>query len=247
VKKPATEALSVATPLPLADTASAMESDRNASIDFRVVATSTLDERSIAPVLALFRASYRAANEDYLRASFARLPFLATASAGGALIGFALGEMRQMDLPRLPQQAVALAGICCVDPRFRRRGLFRELESRAFATCGVVPGRRVLYCGRVAHPASFRTMTANPTHIPKRGASPTAWQREIGAIIAETFGVKRFDGRTFTCIGNGSPVGYPIMEMETRPEEWEVFAAVDRSRGDSLLGLCWMPDAPRGW
>jgi hypothetical protein len=224
-----------------------MANDNTAPVDFAVVATRALDGRSIAPVLALFRASYRAANEEYLRASLARFPFLATATSGQSLVGFALGEMRLMDLPRLPAQAVALAGICCVDACFRRRGLFGELERRAFGACGVAPGRRVIYCGRVAHPASFRTMTANPTHVPKRGIPPTSWQQEVGALIAQAYGVKRFDPQRFTCIGSGVPVGYPIMEMETQPGEWDVFAAVDRRRGDSLLGLCWTPDAPQGW
>jgi hypothetical protein len=224
-----------------------MGGDSAASIDFQVVATSALDERSIAPILALFRASYRAANEEYLRISLARFSFLATAASGEALAGFALGEMRLMDLPHLPAQAVALAGICCVDARFRRRGLFRELEQRAFAASGVAPGRRVLNCGRVAHPASFRTMTGNPTHVPKRRTPPTRWQQDVGAAIAEAYGVTRFDRNTFTCIGSGAPIGYPILDMDTQPGEWDVFAAVDRSRGDSLLGLCWMPDAPQGW
>ena len=97
-----------------------METDA-ASFEFNVVATIQLDQRVRAHVRALFHASYRAASDVYLEQSFARLRFIATASSGDTLAGFALGEMRLMDLPQLPQQAVALAGICCVDSRFRRR------------------------------------------------------------------------------------------------------------------------------
>jgi hypothetical protein len=224
-----------------------MDTDSEASIEFDVVATSGLGERALDRVLALFRASYRAANEAYLKRSLTRLSFIATATSADALAGFALGEMRIMDLPRLPQQAVALAGICCIDAGFRRRGLFRELERRAFMAAGVSFEPRVLSCGRMAHPASFRTMNWSPTHVPKRRTRPTPWQREVGAIIAAAYGVNSFDPDTFVCLGSGIPIGYPSMEMDVRPEEWDVFAPVNRDRGDSLLGFFWVPDAPEGW
>jgi hypothetical protein len=224
-----------------------MGADSTADFEFAVVATSDLEERTLARVLALFRASYRAADEAYLKRSLTRLRFIATATAADALVGFALGEMRIMDLPRLPQQAVALAGICCVDARFRRRGLFRELERCAFTAAGVAIGPRVLSCGRMAHPASFRTFNWNPTHVPKRGVRPTPWQQEIGAAIAAAYGTSGFDPETFVCIGNGTPIGYPRIDMDVRPEEWDVFAPVNRDRGDSLLGFFWVPDAPEGW
>ena len=224
-----------------------METTTARTFTFGTTETKSVTESSLERLLALFRASYRAANDDYFRRSLARLRFLATAMCGDTLAGFALGEMRLMDLPRLPQQTVALAGICCIAPGFRRHGLFRELEIRAFRAAGVTPGDRVLSCGRMAHPASFRTMNGNPTHVPRRGCRPTAWQQEIGAAIAAAYGVHGFDPDTFVCLGAGAPIGYPIMEMDLRPEEWEVFGPVNRDRGDSLLGLCWWPDAPEGW
>jgi len=224
-----------------------MGADSTEDFEFDVVATSDLGERDLARVLALFRASYRAANEAYLKRSLTRLRFIATATSADILAGFALGEMRIMDLPRLSQQAVALAGICCVDAGFRRRGLFRELERRAFMAAGIAFGPRVLSCGRMAHPASFRTFNWNPTHVPKRGVRPTPWQQEIGAAIAAAYGVSGFDPETFVCVGSGTPIGYPCIDMDVRPEEWDVFAPVNRDRGDSLLGFFWTPDAPEGW
>lgn len=203
------------------------------------------DER--AEIMALFRATYREANEAYLGQSLEKFRFLATAREAGGLAGFALGESRIVDLPGLPQQAVALAGICCVDERFRRRGLFRRLETAAFLAAGIDLGPRMLSCGRVAHPASFRTMTTHSSHVPRRGVAPTAWQREVGIAVAAAYGVADFDPGTFVCRGGGSPIGYPLLDIEVRPEEWEAFVNVDRSRGDSLLGLCWFPDAPPGW
>ena len=243
-----------------------MGADSGEPFDFDVVATTDLRHSTLARVVALFRRSYRTPNEAYLMQSLGRLRFIATATATDTLAGFALGEMRILDLPRLPQQAVALAGICCVDPRFRRRGLFRDLERRAFMAAGVAVGPRVLSCGRLAHPASFRTMTWNPTYVPKAHTPPTAWQREIGTRIAAAYGVKDFDPdplhfpprsphqpghihsppNPFARRGPPTPM-HPIIEMDVHADEWDVFAAVNRDHGDSLLGLCWMPDAPEGW
>ena len=222
------------------------EPPSDSAVAFDVVRTSDLSPAMRARVFALFRDSYRAPNDAYLEQSLAKLRYIATANTVETLAGFAVGETRIMDLPRLGEQAVALAGICCVAQRFRRRGLFRELEQRAFRAADPWPGPRVLSCGRVAHPASFRTITWNPTHVPKADRPPTQWQREIGARIAEAYGVTAFDAETFICAGSGRPMD-PILDIDVRPEEWRVFGAADRARGDSLLGLCWTPDAPPGW
>ena len=209
--------------------------------------TRDLDGKTLGEVVSLFHDSYREGDEAHLRRSLDKLRFIATARSRDGLAGFALGEMRVMDLPRLAAQTVALAGVCCIASPFRRSGLFRTLGQRAISAGDVENPGRVLHCGRVAHPASFRTMTWNPTHVPKRSVPPTPWQREIGAAIAAAYGVRHFDPETFVCIGNGRPIGYPLMDIEVEPEEWEVFASVDRGRGDALLGFFWMPDAPEGW
>lgn len=39
--------------------------------------------------------------------------------------------------------------------------------------------------------------------------------------------------------GAGKPIGTPKLEVDADPREWEVFSAVDRRRGDSLLVLWW--------
>ncbi|KPK47750.1 MAG: hypothetical protein AMJ77_02005 [Dehalococcoidia bacterium SM23_28_2] len=69
----------------------------------------------------------------------------------------------------------------------------------------------------------------------------------MGQAIAKAFGSHAFDPETFVCIGTGEPTGYPIIEMEVEPWEWEVFRQVNRDRGDSLLVMVWTPDAPAGW
>jgi hypothetical protein len=223
-----------------------VERDRS-GFEFGVAEANTLSGEERAELLRVFEANYSRANPAYLDRAFQGLRYVARAYQGGVLAGFALGETRLMDLPRLPAQVVSLAGICCVAPEFRRRGLFGRLEFVAL-TAGEVPEPpRRLGCGRFAHPAGMRVMSRNPTVVPKPGIAPTAWQREVGEAIAEAYRVHAFDSETFVCVGSGEPIGYPNIEFEVEPHEWEVFKPVDRDRGDALLAMVWGPDAPPGW
>lgn len=217
--------------------------------DFEVRAfpTPALTAADRATIFALFDVAYREANHAYLEKSLGSLRFITIATSGGTPAGFALSDARLLDLPRLPRTAVSMAGICCIAPEFRRRGLFGLLEGRAMAAAPRIEASRWLSCGRMAHPASMRLMARNPTVVPKPGIEPTAWQQEVGSAIAAAYGNAAFDPKTFVCIGNGTPIGYPAFALEAEPHEWEVFRPVDRDRGDSLLGLIWHPDVPEGW
>lgn len=216
--------------------------------DVTVKETSALTGGERTQVIALFEMNYREANVAYMEKSLGTLKFVAIAAHGGEPAGFALGEMRVIDLPRLPQQTVALAGICCIAPEHRRRGLFGHLEGRALGAAGIAPQGRFLSAGRMAHPASFRVMRGAAGVVPKPGVVPTPWQQAVGAAIAQAYGSPGFDPVTFVVSGSGRPIGFPVIEMgEVSPEEWDVFRPVDRSRGDALLGLSWRPDAPEGW
>jgi hypothetical protein len=198
-------------------------------------------------MMALFDRCYRQADHAYLEKALGRLKYVSTATRAGALVGFALGEARVLDLPRLPGQLTLLAGICCIAPEMRRRRLFGELERRSMLAAGLQASGRILSCGRMAHPASLRVMQHNAGVVPRRGVRPTPWQQAVGTAIADAYGVAGFDPETFVCRGSGTPIGYPILEVEATPEDWELFGPVDRDRGDSLLGISWMPDAPEGW
>lgn len=219
-----------------------------ADLHIAVVPTAGLGAADRDAILALFRQNYREANTDYLEKSLHVLAFAALArDASGRPAGFALGEPRVLELPWLGPTPVRLAGLCCVDPAYRRQGLFRRLEHAVLSARELPPAPRWLSAGRMAHPASFRTMSSNPTVVPRRGMRPTPWQQEVGAAIAAAYGTKAFDPETFVCRGAGSPIGWPVIEIEATPEEWELFRPVDRSRGDALLGIAWTPDAPPGW
>jgi hypothetical protein len=216
-------------------------------VAFEVSEAEALSPATREELLHLFEGAYREANPAFLDRSLARLRHVAIAYSDRLPVGFALAETRVIDLPRLPAQVVTLAGICCIAPEFRRRGLFGQLELLAAKEARVPETHRRLLCGRMAHPAAFRTIAALPGAVPQPGRPPTPWQQEVGAAIAQVYGVHDFDPRTFVCIGNGQPIGYPKIEFDVEPREWEVFGPVDRDRGDALLGLGWAPDDPPEW
>jgi hypothetical protein len=219
-----------------------------AGFDLRVVRTTDATPEDRAIMHALFDTNYRQGNHAYLDKSFGVLAYAAIAMDGDTPAGFALGETRVVDLPRLPQQAVAMAGICCVAPEYRRRGLFGALEQSAMRARidAPAPGR-ILGVGRMAHPASMRTMIRQRSAVPRPGVPLTPWQREVGRAVAALYGTAEFDEATFVCKGSGAPIGYPVIELQVEPGEWKLFEPVNRDRGDSLLGMGWIPDAPEGW
>jgi len=214
----------------------------------RVVLTDPLSPTDRRIVHDLFERTYEEADHDYLDRSLTRLRFLALAFDGEKPVGFALADARRVLLPRLSAPlGVILAGLCCIDPDYRRMGLFARLESLAVRESGlVVPGERTLVCGRMAHPASLRILRGNPTVVPRIGHVPTEWQKEIGLAVAGLYGVE-LDPETFVVKGKGKPIGFPRLRIEVSEEEWLPFRPVDRRRGDSLLAVAWSPDAPPGW
>jgi hypothetical protein len=214
----------------------------------RAVSTTALEKDEREQVHHLFDLSYRQANHAYLETSFTKLRHIALATAGKNLVGFAVADTVETLLPRLVEpQIVTLAGICCVDEAYRRIGLFKKLEILAAGASGILrSGKRVLMCGRMAHPVSFRTMRGFPSVIPKAGKPLSDWHREVGLKVAELYGAT-VDPSTLVVIGDGTPIGYPNLDYEAAKEEWLPFQAVNRDRGDALLGIFWFPDAPEEW
>jgi hypothetical protein len=218
------------------------------NLQTRVIQTTELSAADLHTIHGLFDLAYEQANHEYLDQSLTKLRFLALADDQEIPAGFALGDAVITFLPRMIEpQCVILAGICCIDPRFRRQGLFTYLESLAIRESGVIkPGLRVLSCGRMAHPASFRIISRNPTVVPKVAHPPSQWQKEVGLCVAGLYGVQ-LNPETFVVIGKGQPIGYPKIDIKVAEEEWLPFKTVNRDRGDSLLGIAWNPDAPEGW
>jgi len=217
-------------------------------IDIRILRTEALTNGDLEMVYRLFDQSYRQANHKYLEKSFSKLRYIALATSQETPVGFAVADTIETSLPRLADlQVVMLAGICCVAADCRRMGLFTRLEILAANASGLLkPGIRVLMCGRMAHPVSFRSIRKSPLVIPKYGVPLSDWNKEIGLKVAGLYGVT-LDPETFIVRGDGLPIGYPDLEYEIPEEEWLPFQAVNRDQGDSLLGITWFPDAPEGW
>lgn len=217
-------------------------------IDICVIKTEALNNHDLGMAHQLFDISYRQANHAYLEKSFSKLRYIALAKIDETLAGFAIADTVKTHLPRMGEpQIVTLAGICCVDPKYRRIGLFTKLEVSAADGSGLLkPANRVLMCARMAHPVSYRTIRKYPSAIPKYGVPLAAWHRDMGIKVSELYGVN-LDPKTLLVIGDGSPCGYPNIDCEVIEQEWLLFKTVDRDRGDTLLGIVWVPDAPEGW
>lgn len=213
-----------------------------------VHATDNLDPETVDALHRLFDVAYANADHGYLTASLRVLRYVATATHGGAVVGFALGETRVVNLPRLPRQTVALAGLACVDPNARRRGLFRRLSGRPLMfERRAANAELVLVAGRMAHPASMRALAGAPGWLPRRHHEPDEWQRQVATAVARLYGVEDFDPYAMVCRGRGRPMGRPVIDLDVEDQEWEPFESVDRDRGDALLAIAWLPRPPLGW
>jgi hypothetical protein len=226
-----------------------LDSERDfAEFEFRTVSTNSLTTADRRLLFELFDGCFRQANHAHLEKLLGQLRYVSLARRDETPAGFSVGEVRNMDLPRLGEHTVMLGGLTCVAAEFRRRGLMIELAMGIITASARRWSERALFCVRYGHPAAFKSVVASSeSGVPRPGIEPTAWQQEVGGVIAEAYGVEQFDPKTFVCRGSGTPVGYPIMDVEVEPLDWEVFRHVDRDRGDSLLGIVWRPDAPYGW
>ena len=229
-------------------------------IDVRVERARTLSADDRARVHRVFEASYEQPNHEYLDRSIDRIGMLAIAfEASGDAVGYAISRAHWMELPRFEApQLVVLHGMRCVRPAFRHRGVSGHVNravSDAMREEIAEVGRpeRQLDCGRYGH-ASRAGGRVDPSAVPKVGVPPTAWQREVGLMIADAYGsnldpatLRPCDPATFVCVGSGTPIGYPNAEFEATESESAAFAPVDRGRGDNLLVINWQPDSPPGW
>ncbi|MEM9844993.1 MAG: hypothetical protein AAF965_09360, partial [Pseudomonadota bacterium] len=145
-------------------------------------------------------------------------------------------------------EAVALAGMSCVDPAVRQRGLFAQMALHVLHAGGNVPADRpYLFCGRMAHAVSYRTIAKmSPACVPAPGVVLSDWHRETLEAAAAAFGVS-VEVPSGVVKGPGRPVGYPKLAYEPTDAERALFEGVDRARGDSLLTVAWLPNAPDGW
>ena len=210
--------------------------------------TRELSPKELDSIHRLFELSYEKANHSYLDKSLSRLSYIALAYHGKALTCFAVGDVIESIIPGMrDSQIIHAGGISCIAPEFRRRGLFRKLQMFIAAGTGKIKSdSNVITCGRMAHPASSRVISSYPGAIPKYGVVLSEWHKEMGVFLAELYGAV-IDPDTFVVRGEGSPIGYPKVNVVATAEEWALFKNVDRDRGDSLLFVAWYPDKPEEW
>lgn len=221
----------------------------DSEIQVNVLKGDDLTSCQIDQLLELFDANYENANHAYFLKSFETMQWIALATTKGAMAGFAIGESKRTELPRMEgQQTVAMAGISCINSSFRRHGLFTKLALATLMQGDLIkPGQPFLFCGRMAHAITYRTMHNNSNNsVPSARQPISDWHKEVLLHLADLYNVK-IDPKTSVVIGKGAPIGYPRISYEATDEEKVLFENVNRDRGDSLLAMSWKPDPPAGW
>src|SRR4030042_3465927 len=142
---------------------------------FRAVPTGSLTTADRQLLSEVFDACFRHANHAHLERSLELLRYVSVALRDEKPAGFTLGDVRVMDLPRLGEQTVMIAGLACVAPGLQRRGLMLELARRNFIASTPRWSERALFCVRYGHPAAFRRIVAaSESGVPRAGVRPTA-------------------------------------------------------------------------
>ena len=217
-------------------------------VDIDVRPTSELTDGQRSGLHQVFDDAYVDGDHTYLDDQLARLPSIAIATSvdDGSVVGFALSDARVIDLPRLPAQVLRTAGLACVLASHKRRGISSRLEAMAMTAGDAPPAVHTLLASRFAHAAGLHHVRQRAAVVPRPGLQPTAWHREVAAAVAAALGIGSFDPTTFVCQGQGRPVGKNVIDLDVPDEEADLFAPVDRSRGDTLLALWWTTPPP-GW
>ena len=230
--------------------ASTMENPNTAkNIQITTHSVHDLTEDRISQILALFDATYADANHSYLFSSFEVMGWIALAVHDSSLAGFAIADVKFVDLPRMHGlHPVATSGIGCIDENFRRMGLFSRLAKAAVLASGKLPvNSRYLNCGRTAHPVSYKFLSSiGAGGIPELDRPLSPWHLEMVERIAALYGVEVYPG-TCVVIGKGVPIGYPRIDVVATDIERKMFENVDRDKGEALMAMSWIPDAPSGW
>lgn len=218
-------------------------------LEISVVLGKELSETVKNELFELFDESYAQANHAYLMSSFKVMRWIALARDNGKLAGFAVADAVKVALPRFTEpQLVAMAGISCIGKNYRRGGLFGQLTIAAMAESEEWSNDQpFLFCGRMAHSVSYRAMADSANNaVPAANQKLTTWHSEMLLQLAKLYDVE-VDPKTSRVIGKGVPIGYPRLEYESTIEEVLLFESIERDKGDSLLAMSWVPEAPVGW
>jgi hypothetical protein len=78
-------------------------------------------------------------------------------------------------------------------------------------------------------------------------ASPTATQRAVGRAIADLAGALSYDDEQWVMRAADPPGETTTVPHGLEPEYDTLFAHVDPTKGDALLGIYWFAPPPEVW
>jgi hypothetical protein len=224
-------------------------------IDIAAKPVSELTAAEWAEIAGVYETAFAGSNIGHLRRRVNQLPTIAMGWSEDRMVGFSAVGIRQADLPRIGQRSFMDTGVSCVDPSARHEGLSNAIGSAAMqATSFELPNEfaLLLFATPITLRAAFRfgRSTWPGTTISEVAAAmraPTPCQREVGAAIAELFDAQSYDAEHWVLRS-----AYPLGETTATPVDLEdgyqeLFAHVDATRGDALLGLFWGTDPPPQW
>lgn len=211
----------------------------------------TPDERSA--VLGLFERSFGDADPRHLLPQFERMNEMLVMRDAEQLIGFGFSRTEQLSLPVLGPTWIGSSGTVCVDPAYRRLGLADGATMMTNVALRPDPSMLIFHFATpVTIHAALRNLDApwpgrDVHEMEAAYAAPTATQRAVGEFLADDAGASGYDADNWVLIGDGHPSGHAVEPDRLDPAYGRLFAPVDRTRGDTLLGPFWLVEPPEAW
>ena len=231
----------------------AMRSANGADLCRRPIAELTAKE--LAGIHEVFGAAYRDANHEWLDRRLRGLDGIGIGWRDEAMVGFvASSSARDVELPVIGHRRVTDGGITCIHPFAQGTGLANALgQAMIRSRPGGDPD---IVVNHYATPVTLRAMfhighyTWPGNNIREAAAalaSPAPCQRRVGAALAEQGGATAYDAEHWVLRG-GQPAGDSVTDpVDLEPEYLQLFDHVDRSRGETLLGVFWITPPPPEW
>ncbi len=222
-------------------------------IDLSIQGLGELGAADVARLHGLFEAAYTAADHNYLDWRFASLNTVITAWSGQSAVGFSAYAIGEVDLPCVGHRTFSDGGITCIHPSAQGRsiglafgtswrlfdGVRPELALNHFAT--PVTLHAMLRVGSYQWPGNDISTVATAL------TAATPCQRAVGAEVARRAGAISYDATRWVL-----RTGHPAGETTTKPTGLDplytkIFEALDRTKGDTLLGVFWTVEPPAVW
>jgi hypothetical protein len=231
----------------------AMRSANGAEISVRPCADLSSDER--AEIHDVFAEAYRDADHGWLDRRLDGLGSVGVGWRDGRIAGFVASSAAQkIELPLIGEQRVTDGGVTCIRPNAQGTGLANAIGQEMIRTRP--GGDPDIVVNHYATPVTLRAMfhigryqwPGNNIHEAAATlATPTHSQRLVGAALAQRGGAIDYDADHWVLRG-GQPAGESVTDpVDLEAEYDQLFRHIDRSRGDTLLGVFWITQPPPQW